>query len=38
MINLFWKKDLVRRDVPEAEALDVLVELIKEKGAWVEKK
>ena len=38
MINLFWKKDLVRRDVPEAEALDVLVELIKEKGAWVDKK
>ena len=38
MINLFWKKDLVRRDIPEAEALDVLVELIKEKGAWVDKK
>ena len=37
MINLFWKKDLVRRDIPEAEALDVLVELIKEKGAWVDK-
>lgn len=38
MINLFWKKDLVKRDVPEADALDVLVELIKEKGAWIDKK
>lgn len=38
MINLFWKKDLVARDVPEAEAIDRLVELIKEKGLWIEPK
>lgn len=36
MINLFWKKDLVARDVPEAEAIDRLVALITEKGMWVD--
>lgn len=38
MINLYWKKQLVKRDVPEKTALDELVSLIKEKGLWVEKK
>lgn len=36
-INLFWKKELVRRDVPQAEAIEQLVELIKEKGMWKER-
>jgi len=38
MINLYWKKTLVKRDVPQKQALEKLVELIKEKGAWKEKK
>ncbi|MDD2766838.1 MAG: (E)-4-hydroxy-3-methylbut-2-enyl-diphosphate synthase [Candidatus Moranbacteria bacterium] len=38
MVNLYYKKELVRRDVPETEAVDALVALIKEKGAWVEPK
>jgi (E)-4-hydroxy-3-methylbut-2-enyl-diphosphate synthase len=37
MINLYHKKELVERDVPEAEAIDALVQLIKDKGKWVEK-
>jgi (E)-4-hydroxy-3-methylbut-2-enyl-diphosphate synthase len=35
-INLYYKKELVRRDVPQAEAVDTLIGLIKEKGMWVE--
>ena len=35
MINLYWKKALVERDVPEAEAINRLELLIKEKGLWV---
>lgn len=38
MVNLYYKKELVRRDVPETEAVDALVALIKEKGAWIEPK
>ncbi|MFZ1735454.1 MAG: (E)-4-hydroxy-3-methylbut-2-enyl-diphosphate synthase [Candidatus Moraniibacteriota bacterium] len=37
-INLYWRKSLVKRDVPEKEALNKLVALIKEKGMWTEKK
>jgi (E)-4-hydroxy-3-methylbut-2-enyl-diphosphate synthase len=37
MINLYWKKELIKRDVPEKEALDELVALIKSKNMWVEK-
>lgn len=37
-INLYWKKNLVKRDVPEKKALNELVALIKAKGAWKEKK
>ncbi len=35
-VNLYYKKELVRRDVPQAEAVDALIGLIKEKGMWVE--
>ena len=37
-INLYWKKNLVKRDVPEKKALNELVALIKAKGVWKEKK
>ncbi len=37
-IHLYWKKTLVARDVPEAEAIERLVALIKEKGLWTEMK
>ena len=36
-IHLYWKKELVARDVPEAEAIDRLIELIQSKGLWTEK-
>lgn len=35
-VSLYWKKELIRRGVPEAEAIDALENLIKEKGMWVE--
>jgi (E)-4-hydroxy-3-methylbut-2-enyl-diphosphate synthase len=35
-INLYKGKCLVRRNVDEKEALDVLIDLIKENGEWVE--
>lgn len=35
-VNLFHKKTLVKHDVPEGEAVEELVNLIKEKGLWVE--
>lgn len=37
MINLFYKKELMKRDVPEKKALGELISLIKAKGKWVEK-
>ena len=37
-IHLYWKKELVARDVPESEAIERLVSLIKEKGVWTESK
>jgi (E)-4-hydroxy-3-methylbut-2-enyl-diphosphate synthase len=37
-IHLYYKRDLVARDVPEAEAIDRLIELIREKGMWTESK
>lgn len=37
-VSLYRKKELVRRDVPSAEAVDVLIELIKADGKWVEPK
>lgn len=35
-INLYKRKDLVRRNIDEKEALDALIELIKENGNWIE--
>ncbi len=35
-INLYWKKELIKRDVPEAEAIEELVNLIKSKDMWIE--
>ena len=35
-INLYKGKCLVRRNIDEEEALDVLIDLIKENGEWVE--
>ncbi|MFH0866761.1 MAG: (E)-4-hydroxy-3-methylbut-2-enyl-diphosphate synthase [Bacteroidota bacterium] len=37
-INLYKGKDLVRRNIDEKEALDALIELIKENGDWEEEK
>ena len=37
-INLYYRKDLVKRDVPQKNALNELVALIKAKGSWVEPK
>ena len=35
-INLYKGKDLVRRNIDEKEALDALIELIKENGDWID--
>ena len=35
-VNLYVGKSCVVRNVPEAEAPERLVELIRERGAWVE--
>ncbi len=37
-VNLYRKKELVRRDVPSAAAVDALIDLIKSDGKWVEPK
>lgn len=37
MINLYYKKELIKRGVPEDKAIKELVNLIKEKGMWEEK-
>jgi (E)-4-hydroxy-3-methylbut-2-enyl-diphosphate synthase len=37
-INLYKGKEIVRRNVPTEEAVDSLVDLIKENGDWVEAK
>lgn len=36
MINLYKGYNIVKRDVPEGEAVEALVELIKEEGMWQE--
>ena len=36
MVNLYVKKEVVKKDVPEDAAIEELVALIKEKGMWVE--
>jgi len=33
-ITLYKSKDIVRRNVPAVEAVDALIELIKEDGNW----
>jgi (E)-4-hydroxy-3-methylbut-2-enyl-diphosphate synthase len=35
-INLYKEKTVVRKNVPEAEAVQALIDLIKEHGDWVE--
>jgi (E)-4-hydroxy-3-methylbut-2-enyl-diphosphate synthase len=37
-INLYKEKNVVRRNIPEAEAVDALIEIIKEYDDWVEPK
>lgn len=36
-VNLYFKKELIKHNVPEEEAVEELVSLIKAKGKWVEK-
>ncbi|HMC97307.1 MAG TPA: flavodoxin-dependent (E)-4-hydroxy-3-methylbut-2-enyl-diphosphate synthase, partial [Flavobacteriales bacterium] len=36
VITLYKEKQVVRRNVPTAEAVDVLIDLIRENGDWVE--
>lgn len=36
-ITLYKEKEVVQRNIPEAEAVDSLIDLIKEHGDWVEK-
>ncbi|MCK9181728.1 MAG: flavodoxin-dependent (E)-4-hydroxy-3-methylbut-2-enyl-diphosphate synthase, partial [Fibrobacteraceae bacterium] len=38
LINLFEGKNCVKKNVPEREALDELVELIKSRGRYIEEK
>ena len=35
-ITLYKEKEVVRRNVPEDEAVDALIDLIREHGDWVE--
>jgi len=37
-ITLYKEKEVVQRNIPEAEAVDSLINLIKEHGDWVENK
>jgi len=37
MVNLYYKKELMKRDVPAQKAVEELRNLIKEKGMWREK-
>jgi (E)-4-hydroxy-3-methylbut-2-enyl-diphosphate synthase len=34
MVNLYYKKELIKRDVPEDDAVEALVELVKKYGMW----
>lgn len=36
-IHLYKEKEVVRKNVPESEAVDALINLIKENGDWIEK-
>ena len=35
-ITLYKEKEVVRKNVPESDAVEALIDLIKEHGAWVE--
>ena len=35
-INLYKNKSLVRRNINENEALDALIQLIKDNGDWID--
>lgn len=35
-IHLYKEKEIVRKNVPEADAVDALIDLIKENGDWIE--
>lgn len=37
MINLYYKKELIKRDVPAVNAVEELTRLVKGKGMWQEK-
>jgi (E)-4-hydroxy-3-methylbut-2-enyl-diphosphate synthase len=37
-INLYKEKNVVKRNIPEEEAVDALIDLIKEYGDWIEPK
>lgn len=37
-ISLYKKKEMIKRSVPSEEAVDVLIQLIKDNGDWVDKK
>ena len=36
-ITLYKEQDVVKKNVPEAQAVDELIELIREHGDWVER-
>lgn len=36
-ITLYKEKDVIQRNIPEAEAVNSLIDLIKEHGDWIEK-
>ena len=36
-ISLYKKKECIRKNIPEEEAVEALIELIKENGDWQEK-
>jgi (E)-4-hydroxy-3-methylbut-2-enyl-diphosphate synthase len=36
VITLYREKEVVKRNVPSAQAVDELIALIKEHGMWVE--
>jgi (E)-4-hydroxy-3-methylbut-2-enyl-diphosphate synthase len=37
-INLYKEREVVKKNIPEEDALDELVELIKSYGDWIEAK
>jgi len=36
-VDLYYGKEVVRKSVPNAEAVDALIDLIKEYGMWKDK-